>query len=126
MDGPVGAASALKMCYAGINKGLIAIGSAMILAAERAGAGDALWTELEHSQAQLLARYGRAIPDMFSKARRWAPEMEEIAGFAAADPAAAQAFHAFAALYERLADDLDGEGTEIAALRDFLHAGQGD
>src|SRR5262249_14847745 len=42
LDGPVGAASALKMSYAGITKGLTALGSAMLLAATRAGAADAL------------------------------------------------------------------------------------
>src|SRR5208283_5117864 len=37
LDGPVGAASALKMAYAGITKGLTALGAAMVLAADRAG-----------------------------------------------------------------------------------------
>ena len=36
--GPVGAASALKMAYAGLNKGLTALAAAMALAATRAGA----------------------------------------------------------------------------------------
>lgn len=125
MDGPVGAASALKMAYAGINKGLIAVGSAMILAAERAGAGEALRAELASSQSQLLAKLGRSIPDMIPKAHRWAPEMEEIAAFAADDPAAAQVFNGFAALYRRLADDHDGSGAEIAMLDDFLNGDEG-
>ena len=37
IDGPMGAASALKMSYAGITKGLTAIAAAMVLAAGRAG-----------------------------------------------------------------------------------------
>ena len=37
VDGPAGAASALKMSYGGITKGLTAVGSAMMLAAGRAG-----------------------------------------------------------------------------------------
>jgi hypothetical protein len=41
IDGPVGAASALKMVYAGINKGLVALGTAMFLASERAGCAQA-------------------------------------------------------------------------------------
>ncbi|MEJ8571516.1 NAD(P)-dependent oxidoreductase [Microbaculum marinum] len=122
MDGPVGAASALKMCYAGINKGLIAIGSAMILAAGRAGAADTLLEELARSQPNLLAKFSTALPDMFSKAHRWAPEMEEIAAFAGADPAAAQVYRGFAELYARLAEDSPAEAGEIAALAAFAAA----
>jgi 3-hydroxyisobutyrate dehydrogenase-like beta-hydroxyacid dehydrogenase len=120
LDGPVGAASALKMSYAGVTKGLIALGSAMILAADRAGAGEALRDELAKSQAQLFAGFGRSIPDMFGKARRWVPEMNEIAGFVTGDPAAEQIFAGFAALYERLAADNDGKRGEIDTLQRFF------
>src|SRR5690606_12041170 len=41
VDGGVGAASALKMSYGGITKGLTAVGSAMLLAATRAGVAEA-------------------------------------------------------------------------------------
>lgn len=50
VEGPVGAASALKMSYAGIVKGLAGIGSAMVVAATKAGAADALHDELALSQ----------------------------------------------------------------------------
>jgi 3-hydroxyisobutyrate dehydrogenase-like beta-hydroxyacid dehydrogenase len=49
VDGPIGAASALKMPYAGITKGLTALASIMLLAASRAGTSDALRSELEQS-----------------------------------------------------------------------------
>jgi 3-hydroxyisobutyrate dehydrogenase-like beta-hydroxyacid dehydrogenase len=120
LDGPVGAASALKMSYAGVTKGLIALGSAMILAADRAGAGEALRDELAKSQAQLFAGFGRSIPDMFGKAQRWVPEMNEIAGFVTGDPAAEQIFAGFAALYERLAADNDGKRGEVDTLQRFF------
>src|SRR5271170_8462281 len=42
IDGPIGAASALKMSYAGITKGTTAIASAMLLGAARFGCGEAL------------------------------------------------------------------------------------
>src|ERR1019366_8989077 len=71
LDAPGCAASALKMSYAGITKGLIALGSSMILAAERAGISDALRAELGASQANLLTGFARSIPDMFGKAYRW-------------------------------------------------------
>ena len=40
--GGVGDASALKMCYGALNKGVTALGATVILAAERAGVGAAL------------------------------------------------------------------------------------
>ena len=56
IDGPVGAASALKMSYAGITKGTTAIASAMLLGAARFGCGEALIAELTESQPEMLAR----------------------------------------------------------------------
>lgn len=85
IEGPIGAASALKMSYAGINKGLTAVGAAMVLAATRAGAADALRDELALSQPQILARLAVALPDMIPKAYRWVAEMREIAGFLGPD-----------------------------------------
>jgi 3-hydroxyisobutyrate dehydrogenase-like beta-hydroxyacid dehydrogenase len=118
LDGPVGAASALKMSYAGITKGLVAIGSAMMLAATRAGAAQALHAELAASQPALAAWFGRMVPSMYAKAYRWSGEMEEIADFAADDAAAAAIYRGAAALYERLAGEAGQP--EVAALRDFL------
>jgi len=123
--GPVGAASALKMSYAGITKGIQALASAMMLAASRAGAAAALQAELAASQPQLLAWFGRYLPRMYDKAYRWAGEMEEIADFTAADPAASAIYQGAARRYERLAADHAGPGTEIAALKSLLAAAGG-
>jgi 3-hydroxyisobutyrate dehydrogenase-like beta-hydroxyacid dehydrogenase len=120
VDGPVGAASAVKMSYAGITKGLQALGAAMILAASRAGTADILRAELGNSQPALLAWFERQIPQMYPKAYRWVAEMNEIAGFAGEDAAAHALFGGTARLYERLADDFAGDRTEIAALEAFL------
>lgn len=120
LDGPVGAASALKMSYAGITKGLTAIGTSMVLAAERAGAGEALYKELADTQSQLLARFSRNIPNMFSKARRWGPEMQEISEFVSERAGEEQVYQGFAALYERIADDFEGENKETETLRAFF------
>jgi len=119
LDGPVGAASALKMSYGGITKGLTAVGSAMILSAERAGVGEALKAELADSQPQLLAYFTRSVPDMFPKAYRWVAEMEEIAHFHGGGPSQ-EMYEAIAALYERLATDMAGEKTQIGALSRFF------
>jgi putative dehydrogenase len=120
MDGPIGAASSLKMSYAGITKGLAAIAAAMMLAAERAGAGDALYEEFAESQPQLLARFKTTLPDMYPKAYRWVVEMREIATFLRDDPAAATIFEGAAQFYERIASDLKGERREIAQIDTFL------
>ena len=103
MAGPLGAASALKMSYAGITKGLTALGTAMLLGAERAGLGAELRAELARSQPQLLARFDKAIPDMLPKAYRWVAEMREIAGFLGADDPAALMFEGAARLYAQIA-----------------------
>jgi len=117
--GPIGAASAMKMSYAGITKGFTALGAAMMLAAARAGTTDALRAELSASQPALHGWLTRAMPRMYSKAYRWVAEMEEISGFVGEDPAAAQFFQAAARLYERIAADFDGERAECEALDAF-------
>jgi 3-hydroxyisobutyrate dehydrogenase-like beta-hydroxyacid dehydrogenase len=118
VEGPIGAASALKMSYAGITKGLVAIGSAMMLAATRAGAADALRAELAASQPALSAWFARMVPSMYGKAYRWAGEMNEIADFTDEDESASAMYRGAATLYARLADP--SSDAEITALRDFL------
>lgn len=124
LDGPVGAASALKMSYAGITKGLTGLASAMILAAARNGAAAALHTELAASQPQLLARFERVVPDMYDKAYRWVAEMREIADFLGPDDPAQRIYEAAADLFEGLAADRSGDGRGIAALDEFLALGK--
>ena len=120
IDGPVGAASAMKMSYAGITKGFTALGAVMMLAATRAGTAEALHRELSQSQPELLAWLTRAVPRMYSKAYRWIAEMEEIAGFVQEDAAGHQIFEGAADLYRRLAADYEGANTETGALTKFV------
>ncbi len=117
--GPIGAASAMKMSYAGITKGFTALGAAMMLAASRAGTAEDLKAELSSSQPALFGWLTRQVPGMYSKAYRWVAEMEEIAQFVGEDPAARSFYEGAARLYERLAADFDGERKEIAALEAF-------
>ncbi len=120
LHGPVGAASGLKMSYAGITKGLTALASAMMLAASRFGAAPALAAELASSQPDLLKFITRSVPDMYPKAYRWVAEMEEIAAFAGEDQAASDIYSAIAAFYDKLAVDASGSRHEIEALDRFL------
>jgi 3-hydroxyisobutyrate dehydrogenase-like beta-hydroxyacid dehydrogenase len=124
VDGGIGAASALKMSYGGITKGLTAVGSAMLLAAERAGVAEALHAELAASQPNLLAYFQRSVPDMFGKAYRWVAEMEEIAHFTGGGPSR-EMYEAIARHYQRLADDNAGDKADISALAKFFDKSPG-
>jgi 3-hydroxyisobutyrate dehydrogenase-like beta-hydroxyacid dehydrogenase len=104
IDGPIGAASGLKMSYAGITKGTTAIAAAMLLGAAHFGCGEALIAELSQSQPEMLKRMRGSIPTMYDKAYRWVAEMEEIADFHEANPAARDMYAAIARLYSFLAE----------------------
>ena len=123
LEGGIGAASALKMAYAGITKGLTALGAAMVLAASRAGCAEALHRELAASQPHLLKRFQSALPDMAPKADRWVAEMREIAGFAGEDSAVARIYQGIADLYLRLGADQRGDRLEFGLIDSFLSLG---
>lgn len=120
IDGPVGAASALKMSYAGITKGISALGSMMMLAATRAGVAEMLRGELDRSHPAFITNFQRAIPDMFDKAYRFDGEMKEIADFVDEDPQARQMYQAISEFYTRIAADHAGKRAETGALAAFL------
>ncbi len=117
--GPIGAASAMKLSYAGFTKGFTALGAGMMLAATRAGTADALVAEMTLSQPALLGWLTRQMPKMPDKAYRWVAEMDEIATFVGEDPEAQQFFQAAARFYARIAADLEGAQTETDALNAF-------
>ena len=116
LEGPPGAASALKMSYAGITKGTQALGAAMLLAAGRAGSAAALREELQFSQPEMLALLQHFLPAMPAKAYRWVAEMQEIAGFVGDDPAAGEIFAGAAHFYERIAEDFAADRKNVEAL----------
>jgi 3-hydroxyisobutyrate dehydrogenase-like beta-hydroxyacid dehydrogenase len=75
----VGTASALKMAYAALNKGTDALLATVLLAAERLGVRAPLMQELQFSQVEALERMQARVPFLGATARRFAPEMAEIA-----------------------------------------------
>ncbi|MCY4116690.1 MAG: DUF1932 domain-containing protein [Caldilineaceae bacterium] len=75
----IGDASAVKMCYAGLTKGLTALCTELLVAAEALGVRRALLEEYRTSQAAMLQRMEGGLPGMPPKSRRWVGEMEEIA-----------------------------------------------
>jgi 3-hydroxyisobutyrate dehydrogenase-like beta-hydroxyacid dehydrogenase len=120
IEGPVGAASAVKMSYAGITKGITALGSMIMLAATRAGVAAEVRSELERSHPYFVKNFQRAVPDMFDKAYRFVGEMEEIADFVGEDPSARQMYLAFADFYRRMTADVAGAHDEADKLAAFL------
>lgn len=111
LDDRIGTASGLKMSYAGLTKGLIAIGAAMTAAASRAGLGPALKAELERSQPELLAMLRARVTAMYPKAYRWIAEMEEIGAFLDGAPNGEDIYQGIARFYEQVAKDWE-EGKE--------------
>jgi len=115
LDGPIGQASALKMSYAAITKGLIAIGSVAALGATRAGVVDALRTELRESQPAIAPWLDRQLPTIARKAYRWIAEMHEIAEFLESPASGETIYRGAAQFYAHLAaTNEDGNGGEAA------------
>ena len=75
----IGQASAIKMCYAALTKGLTALCAELLTAAETLGVSSDLAEEFELSQTALYQRMQNGLPSLPSKSRRWIGEMEEIA-----------------------------------------------
>jgi 3-hydroxyisobutyrate dehydrogenase-like beta-hydroxyacid dehydrogenase len=74
-----GDASAVKMCYAAVTKGAIALGAELLMTARKLGVEKTLDAEFRESQAELYEWIlNRSVP-MPPKAYRWVPEMLEIA-----------------------------------------------
>ena len=107
LDGGIGAASAMKVCYAAWTKGTTALLLAIRALAEAEGVEAALLDQWELSQPAVLRRSEQA-PGSAGRAWRWVGEMEEIAdAFAAAGLPGG--FHLAAAeIYRRLAGFKDG------------------
>ena len=118
-DGPLYAASAVKMAYAAWTKGSSALLLAARALARAGGVERTLLAEWALSQPALAARSEDSAAAAAAKGWRWVAEMEEIANFVGEDPAAAQFFQAAARLYERIAADYDGKREECATLDAF-------
>ena len=79
MDGPAGAASAVKMAYGGWNKGANALLAAIRAFAIAEGVDSTLLAEWKISMPDVPARSERAFSDNARKAWRFVGEMDEVA-----------------------------------------------
>jgi 3-hydroxyisobutyrate dehydrogenase-like beta-hydroxyacid dehydrogenase len=75
----IGQASGFKMCYGAMTKGLQALSTELLIAAEQMGLAEALRAEQEETMAAVLGWVAPSLPSMPPKAYRWVGEMEEIA-----------------------------------------------
>jgi 3-hydroxyisobutyrate dehydrogenase-like beta-hydroxyacid dehydrogenase len=75
----MGQASAMKMCYAASTKGLVALFTELLVAAEFLGVSLPLRERLQSSKQSLLyEQMAQELPKMPEKSKRWIGEMEEI------------------------------------------------
>jgi 3-hydroxyisobutyrate dehydrogenase-like beta-hydroxyacid dehydrogenase len=79
IDDVIGHASALKMCYASLTKGSMALYAELMIAAKALGVEETLIAEFKQSQADRFASIERSLPRVPVKARRFVGEMEEMA-----------------------------------------------
>jgi L-threonate 2-dehydrogenase len=120
LDAPVGAASALKLCFASVSKGLTAIVALAALRAVSSDVDDEFRAHLSASMASQSAWAGRQIPMLEDKAGRWVGEMRELALFMHDIPGGAAMFNGAAEFYAWLADNTDRDSGPHATLRRFL------
>jgi 3-hydroxyisobutyrate dehydrogenase-like beta-hydroxyacid dehydrogenase len=103
LGGPIGAASAIKMAYAGWNKTQQALLMAVRAYAMHEGVEEALLREWAISQPDLPKRSENAVAGTARKAWRFVGEMEELAAAFAAAGVPGEFHEAGAEVYRRLA-----------------------
>jgi 3-hydroxyisobutyrate dehydrogenase-like beta-hydroxyacid dehydrogenase len=126
VDGPIGAASAVKVAYAGWTKGLLALLLGVGAYADAEGVTDTLRAEWATSLPDVPARELHAAAAAVHKGWRWIGEMEEItSAFAANDlptgfhEAAAEVFRRSGTAAGERADGVEGEAL-IARVLDAV------
>jgi putative dehydrogenase len=103
LDGGIGAASGLKMCYAALSKGTWALATQVVVTAAQLKVTEALRAEWALSRKWVIEEVDR-LPQVPSKAYRWVAEMEEIAATFATAGFSPDMFNAAAELFQTVAD----------------------
>ncbi len=102
VEGGIGAASAVKMCYAALTKGLMAIASQAFASASQLGVAETLRAELATSRPWVIEEADKGLPRVPPKAYRWIAEMEEIGATFAAAGFTPDLFEAVADVYRQV------------------------
>ena len=108
LGGDVGRASAIKMCYASLTKGVSALQTAALVAAYRLGLSSELEEEMSSSQANVLAQM-QSVIGLPGKAFRWVGEMEEIAATFESVGVTGNFHHGAAEIFRMVADSPLGD-----------------
>jgi 3-hydroxyisobutyrate dehydrogenase-like beta-hydroxyacid dehydrogenase len=116
LDGAVGQASGIKMCYAAMTKGSWALYTELLMAGELMGLTEPLLAELQSGQEAVLQRMERTIPTVPPRSRRWVSEMEEIRDTFAHLGMTPDLFEGVAAMYRFIGSTPLGE--ELPESRD--------
>lgn len=119
VDGQIGSASALKMCYAALSKGFLALLTQSLVAARHLGIAESLRSELALSRPHVLAEAERGLPQIPGKAYRWIAEMEEIAATFAGAGLSPASFRAIADVYQFVATV---SGQPVKTVEDYAAA----
>jgi 3-hydroxyisobutyrate dehydrogenase-like beta-hydroxyacid dehydrogenase len=104
-------ASALKMCYAALNKGTQALWLEVLIAAQRLGVDRLLEDQLRQSRADLYDWALGQFPILPPKAYRWVPEMLEISRTMGTAGVTPKVFQGAADIYAFVADTALGKET---------------
>ena len=116
----IGAASALKMCYAAHTKGTTALLAAILAAAEQYGVSEALAQQWDRDTPGFTAQTQQRVRRVTAKAWRFEGEMQEIAATLQAANLPAGFHQAAAAIYRRLAHFKDA--AETPSLEEVIGA----
>lgn len=121
LEAPLGSASALKMCIAGLSKGMTALFALSAIGASRAGVADAFREQIGRSHPALLAWTGRQVGSLSRKSYRWVAEMQELAQFLAPTPGARELFAGAADLYAWISQGARPQQAALADLERFFN-----
>lgn len=108
LDAPFGSASALKMTFAGVSKGVTGLMAQMLLYAQSEHVLEPALAQLRRSQPGAVAWAERQFPLLDRKAGRWVQEMEIIAELGRNVPGCHDHFMGMADLYRAIAADPEG------------------
>ena len=120
LEGPVGQASALKMCYAAYSKGQRALLSAVLGGADALGVREDLEGHWSHENPDFPPEVRRRVLATSPKAWRWVAEMAEIADTLGSAGMPTGFHEASGEIYERLAEFRGMEG--VPTFEAFLEA----
>ena len=106
-----GDASALKMCYAAMTKGVTAITLELLVAAHDLGVEAAVESELRDSRSDVLDWQMSNMATVPARSRRWVPEMQQIAATFAEVGLTPRIFEGAAELFAMVAETPLGHET---------------